>query len=57
MAQLPHHPDSGVPAPDTASARRTSWPKILGIAGAVIAIAIVVVLHLTGVLGPGGHSR
>ena len=57
MAQLPNHPDSGAPAPDAASARRKSWPKILGIAAAVIAIAIVVVLHLTGVLGPAGHSR
>ncbi|MGW7406163.1 hypothetical protein ACWGI9_20940 [Streptomyces sp. NPDC054833] len=54
MADLPTHPDAG----DTGGPepRRTlSRPAAAGIAVAVFALVAMVVLHLTGVVGPGGH--
>jgi hypothetical protein len=58
MADLPTHfdtgddPDAG-PRPVASRSRRraTAWIFL-----AVALVAVFVVLHLTGVLGPGGHG-
>lgn len=58
MTELPRHPDSDDGAPldvdrePTASAPR--GPYVFA-AIVVIAVLVVVVLHLTGVVGPGAH--
>ena len=51
---LPSHPDAdetGTPAPAT----NPSWRArvLVGLIGLVV--AVVIVLHLTGVVGPAGH--
>jgi cytochrome b561 len=59
MADPPSYPDSGEDTrvgPDRESA--TGTPRWLSVAGIIIAIVLVVlfiVLHLTGILGPGAH--
>jgi hypothetical protein len=59
MADLPSHPDS-----DDAGAGRgrdpnaggtPRWVSVVGIIVAIGAVMLLVALHLTGVLGPGGH--
>jgi hypothetical protein len=55
MADLPSHTDTG-DGPDLRSnTRRARWKTMTGIAVAIVAIVLLVVLHLTGVLGPGEH--
>ncbi|MEP6851236.1 MAG: hypothetical protein ABJA87_01000 [bacterium] len=60
MTEVPgypaEHPDGppqleGDPAPAPGAGRSRYLRWILGVA----AVAVLVVLHLTGVLGPGGH--
>jgi hypothetical protein len=60
MPDLPSHPDTGSsgapPGPDLGSgSRRSRWKTIAGIAAALLVLVVFVVLHLTGVLGPGEH--
>jgi hypothetical protein len=52
--ELPSHPDADEPATPR-SETKTSWATIivLGILGALF--VVVIVLHLTGVVGPAGH--
>jgi hypothetical protein len=51
MPDLPQHPDSTEPA----GPQRRPIGAIVGVIIAVALIAAFIVLHLTGVLGPGGH--
>jgi hypothetical protein len=52
MADPPHDPVTG----DRGSATgRSRLLRVLWIAIAVALVAVVVVLHLTGTLGPGDH--
>ena len=57
MADLPSHPDSdsGVGRERRPGTGRAGWKAIAGIVVAVVLIVVFVVLHLTGVLGPGQH--
>jgi hypothetical protein len=58
MAGPPSHPDTGTTGRDSGPARtaRPCW-KALAIAVIVIAVlAVMVILHLTGTLGPGTHG-
>jgi dolichol kinase len=59
MPDLPSHPDTGTgapPGPDRISgSRRSRWKTIAGIAVALLVLVVFVVLHLTGVIGPGEH--
>jgi hypothetical protein len=42
--------------PDRRSATsRSRWVPVIGIVIAVVLVLLVVVLHITGVLGPGAH--
>jgi hypothetical protein len=56
MADPPHHPDisddTGKSGSATGSPR---WVSVLGIIIAIVLVLIVVVLHVTGTLGPGAH--
>jgi hypothetical protein len=59
MADPPSHPDTGDDTgvgPDRGSPAGTQrWVPVLGIVIAVVLVLLLVVLHLTGVLGPGAH--
>ena len=58
MSHLPSHPgtddDLGHASPDEPPSPRP-WTRILGGAIVVLLVAAMVVLHLTGVVGPGSH--
>jgi hypothetical protein len=59
LAHLPPYPETG----DETDARRghglpaatPRWTVVVGIAVAIGLVALVVVLHLTGTIGPGAH--
>jgi hypothetical protein len=59
MADPPYYPDTDddtVVGPDRGSAPDTPrWVPVLGIVFAIGLVLLLVVLHLTGILGPGGH--
>jgi hypothetical protein len=56
MADLPPSPEIGDETGDRGAATgRSRWVPVLGIAIAVVLVVLVVVLHLTGTLGPGDH--
>jgi hypothetical protein len=58
MSHLPSHPgtddEPGQASPSERSGPR-SWTRILIVAIVVLLVAGMVVLHLTGVVGPGSH--
>jgi putative copper export protein len=56
MADPPPSPDLGDDTADRRSATaRSRWVRVLAIALAIGLVVLVVVLHLTGTLGPGDH--
>jgi len=59
MAELPSHPDtgpdSGGDVDDGPGARRRSTGAVVAIVVPVALVVLMVVLHLTGTLGPGAH--
>lgn len=57
MADLPPYPDADHDTdfePDHESSRKPRWIYALGLA-AIGVVILMVVLHLTGTVGPGGH--
>ena len=50
---LPSHPDTDDSASAPAPAERASWPARVLIGLVIALVAVVIVLHLTGVVGPG----
>jgi hypothetical protein len=58
MAHPPPYPDSGDDVDEGPDRRRTTntsrWVYVYWIVGIGL-VLLVVVLHLTGVIGPGGH--
>jgi hypothetical protein len=50
----PEHESPMRPDPDQA-AGPPGWASVLGIAAVVLVLGLIVVLHLSGVLGGGGH--
>jgi hypothetical protein len=56
MANPPLHPDTGDDSADRGSVTATPrWVPVLAIVIVIALVLLVVVLHLTGVLGPGAH--
>ena len=58
MADPPPYPDTDDTCvrPDRESAPSPPrWVPVLGIVIAIVLVLLLVVLHLTGVLGPGAH--
>jgi hypothetical protein len=53
-AKRTDHETSITPEPGQA-AGPPRWASVLGIAAVVLVVGVMVVLHLTGVLGGGGH--
>jgi uncharacterized membrane protein len=59
MAQLPRHPDTDDESPSGGRRRRstrTPWGTYVLMAIVAIVVLAMVVLHLTGVVGPGAHA-
>jgi hypothetical protein len=49
------HEDTGVDPTRRSAASPPRWPTVLGIGAVILVVALFAVLHLTGVLGGGGH--
>ena len=63
MAGSPSHPDTGTAGQDSGTppdgGRRAGWPRWRTAAIVIVGIALLVVmviLHLTGILGAGSHG-
>ena len=57
MPDMPRHPNargSGAPPRDQPTGRRAWWVYALGVA-LVALLLLMVVAHLTGMIGPGSH--
>lgn len=59
MAELPRHPEAD---DQSARARRrsaagTPWGMYAFLIIVAVVVLVMIVLHLTGVVGPGAHSR
>ena len=52
--ELPQHPDTGESVPSGSHSHR-SWPTRIVASLLIAAVVLVVMLHLTGVVGPSGH--
>lgn len=50
----PAYPDDDVGA-DVGSGRVMGWGGRIALAAAMVAVVLIVVLHLTGAVGPGAH--
>lgn len=59
MAHPPPYPgrgdDTGADADGASSPGAPRWVSVAAIAGFVVLVVLMVVLHLTGVIGPGTH--
>jgi hypothetical protein len=58
MADPPPYPDTddtGVRSERASVTSTRRWVPVLGIVIAIVLVLVLVVLHLTGVLGPGAH--
>jgi len=58
MAEPPRHPDTDL-LPDVGSEREstagTPWGTYVFVVVAIVLVLAFVLLHLTGVIGPGSH--
>jgi hypothetical protein len=50
--QLPSHPDADDAGSGPGPTARTNWPARIVIGIVVAAVLVVILLHLTGVVGP-----
>ncbi|MBJ7608862.1 MAG: hypothetical protein JF887_05460 [Candidatus Dormibacteraeota bacterium] len=59
MAELPRFPnadrDTDTSAEHVSTTGRPRWVAVLGIGLAIALVVLVMVLHVTGVIGPGSH--
>lgn len=52
--ELPSHPEADEPAPESPELT-TSWGSMLVIGLLAGVVVLILVLHLSGVVGPGAH--
>jgi hypothetical protein len=59
MAELPRHPDTDEVSTDAnhRSSHDTPWGTYVFLAVVAVAVLAMIVLHLTGVVGPGADAR
>jgi hypothetical protein len=58
MTDPPRHPGTDGtdgPGPEESSGGTPRWVVVLGITIAIALVALIVLLHLTGTIGPGAH--
>jgi hypothetical protein len=58
MADPPHYntdEDTGAASDRGAPSGKSRWVSVLGFSIAIGLVLLLVVLHLTGILGPGAH--
>lgn len=53
--QLPSHPEADDSTPDQTPATTARWGTVVVVALLVALLALFVILHLTGVVGPTAH--
>jgi hypothetical protein len=53
--ELPPHPESEDTSPDKKPATTTGWGARIVIGVVIALVAAIVILHLTGVVGPGAN--
>ena len=53
--ELPPHPESEDTGPDQKPATTVGWGTRIVIAVVIALVAAIVILHLTGVVGPGAN--
>lgn len=54
-SELPSHPEADEPAPAREPGSASSWASMLLVGIVVALVATLVILHLTGVVGPAGN--
>jgi hypothetical protein len=52
----PSHPESEDTATDRKPATPVDWGSWVVVAIVIALVAVIVILHLTGVVGPGAHG-
>ena len=52
----PSHPESEDTATDRKPATPVGWGSWVVVAIVIALVAVIVILHLTGVVGPGAHG-
>jgi hypothetical protein len=58
MTDPPRHPGTdgdGGPAPEGPPDGAPRWKIVLGITIAIALLVLIILLHLTGTIGPGAH--
>jgi hypothetical protein len=58
MIDPPRHPGTdgdGGPAPEGPPGSPPRWKVVLGVTIAIALLVLIILLHLTGTIGPGAH--
>jgi hypothetical protein len=58
MTHPPRHPGTdgdGGPAPEGRPGAASRWKVVLGVTIAIAVLVLIILLHLTGTIGPGSH--
>jgi hypothetical protein len=58
MTDPPRHPGTvgnGGPGPEGSPGGASGWRVVLGVTIAIALLVLIVLLHLTGTIGPGAH--
>lgn len=58
MTDPPRHPgteEHRAPDPEGSTDGASRWRVVLGVTIAIAVLALIILLHLTGTIGPGAH--